>query len=181
MRSGAFLISASVRLALLCYASCLILLLWNGRSRTLNAVTRTLWTAGALLFVVHVAAALHFTHQWDHQAAIRSTAEQTKELLGWAFGEGLYFSYLFVLLWLIDLVWVWFLPAAREQRSPWIHRLLHCYLFFIAFNGAVVFEAGVTRPAGIVASLVITALLIRHWSRHQSKPASAESPRPSDR
>jgi hypothetical protein len=58
---------------------------------------------------------------------------------------------------------------------------LHSYLFFIAFNGAVVFEAGVTRPAGIVASLVITALLIRHWSRHQSKPASAESPRPSDR
>ena len=82
MGSGAFLISASVRLALLCYACCLILLLWNGRSQTLNAVTRTLWTAGALLFVVHVAAALHFTHQWDHQAAIRSTAEQTEELLG---------------------------------------------------------------------------------------------------
>ncbi len=178
MGSGAFLISASVRLALLCYASCLILLLWNGRSRHLNAWTRVLWTAGALLFVVHVGAALHFTHRWDHQAAIRSTAEQTKELLGWAFGEGLYFSYLFVLLWLIDLVWLWCLPAARERRSPWIHWLLHSYLFFIAFNGAVVFEAGVTRPAGIVASLAITALLIRRWSRRHAQPASAESPGP---
>jgi hypothetical protein len=39
--------------------------------------------------------------------------------------------------------------------------LVHGFLFFIAFNGAVVFKAGVTRWAGIVLTGALAALFGR--------------------
>jgi len=168
MYQGTFLISATVRMALLCYAVCVILQLRNCCGVRWRSVIRGLWTTGALLFVAHVIAAFHFTHRWNHQAAIRSTAEQTKVLIGWAFGEGLYFSYLFVLLWLADVVWYWIGPDSYESRSRRVSLLLHGYLFFIAFNGAVVFESGVTRPAGVLISVLFVAFSLP-WIRNERR------------
>ncbi|MEI7702468.1 MAG: hypothetical protein WCK86_21930 [Planctomycetia bacterium] len=168
MGQGSFLISATVRLALLCYAACVTLQLMNCHGARWRFVLRGLWTTGALLFVAHVLAAFHFAHHWNHQAAIQSTAEQTKELIGWAFGEGLYFSYLFVLLWLADVVWYWVSPVSYESRSLRVKLLLHGYLFFIAFNGAVVFESGVTRPVGVLLSTLFAILSLR-WIRGERR------------
>ena len=155
MSAGATLISASVRLALVCYAITVISQLIGYHSRSL----RILWTAGSLLFIVHVAAAFHFVHRWSHQAAIQSTAIETQQLLGIAFGEGLWFSYLFVLLWLLDATWWWVLPDGYRQRPRWLHLALHGYLLFIAFNGAVIFEAGPTRLVGLLLTPILLLLI----------------------
>jgi len=160
MNHGTFIIHAIIRAALICYALTVLLLLMGFGSPRWRHLIRGLWTAGCVAFVAHVAAAFQYEHHWSNAAAIRSTAEQTKALIGWAFGEGLYFSYLFMLLWMLDVLWYWVSPRTYEARSSWIQVSLHCYLFFIAFNGAVIFESGVTRPAGIVVTVLLLGVLL---------------------
>jgi hypothetical protein len=96
----------TIRLALVCYVAYLA----GGLSR-LNCLwsraARALWTLGCLLFTVHVACAFHFYHQWSHAFAWRCTAERTRQLLGVEFGDGIYFSYLFLVLWIVDIVCLW--------------------------------------------------------------------------
>jgi hypothetical protein len=163
MSAGATLISASVRLALLCYAATVAGRMLGFRGQRL----RCLWTVGCLLFIVHVAAAFHYVHNWSHQAAIRTTAAETRQLLGVAFGEGLWFSYAFVLLWLADAIWWWSSANSYLRRPRWLNLGLHGYLLFIAFNGAVVFEAGPTRLFGL---LITTVLLLIVALRFRSRP-----------
>jgi hypothetical protein len=124
-------------------------------------ISRSIWTLGYIFFVVHVACAFHFYHDWSHARAFESTAEQTGEMLGVRFGEGIYFSYLFLLLWLIDVVWQWIAPDSYRRLPAWMVTGLLAYMAFIAFNGAVIFEGGVTRYAGIpITALLLGATLV---------------------
>ncbi|OAI53487.1 hypothetical protein AYO47_04750 [Planctomyces sp. SCGC AG-212-M04] len=115
---------------------------------------RWLWTWACITFLVHVACAFHFTHHWSHAHAF----EQTRRESG--YGEGLYVNYFFIVAWTSDVVWWWIAPNAYAHRSPWIDRLLHGFLLFIAFNATVVFEQGAVRIAGLVGSFM---LLVRWW------------------
>ena len=151
----------TVRIALVCYAIVVACLLAKRRGREWRLLLRSLWTIGCVSFIAHVIAAFQFTHHWSHHDAIASTARQTQQLIGWAFGEGLYFSYLFLLIWIIDVVSWWLIPDRYESRSVWFDLGIHGYLFFIAFNGAVIFEAGVTRVGGIVTVVVFAVILLR--------------------
>jgi hypothetical protein len=47
---------------------------------------------------------------------------------------------------------------------------LHAWLFFIAFNGAVIFEAGPTRPAGILVTLLFAVLAARRLRQANRQP-----------
>jgi hypothetical protein len=123
-------------------------------------VARWLWTAGCACFVLHVMAAFQFHHHWSHASAVAQTAKETKELMGVAFGEGLYFSYLFLAVWVLDVAAWWLLGDAYLHRPRWLAGLVHGYLGFIALNGAIVFEAGVTRWVGLVACAALVALLV---------------------
>lgn len=161
----------TVRVALLCYAFVLTLLLLGCHGTRWRHVLRAVWTLGCLAFVAHVAAAFHFSHHWSHADAVRSTALQTKALLGWAFGEGLYFSYLFVLLWIADAAYWWLNPNRYELRPNWMNYGIHGYLFFIAFNGAIVFESGVTRIGGILAVVAFSMILV--WKLTRGRLTSA--------
>ena len=172
--SGELLTAWTIRLALACYVAWLAgwLIAAAGRSPTSSATsqswtTRTswatsarwIWTLGCLLFVIHVACAFHFYHGWSHAAAFEKTAAETEQLLGVRFGEGIYFSYLFLILWVLDVIVMWIWPAAESSAArpmaAAMHWVLHAYLFFIAFNGAIVFEAGPIRWAGIAACLLL--------------------------
>lgn len=150
----------TVRIALFLYAIVVGLLLAGYRGRRWRILVRPMWTMACIAFICHVMAAFHFSHHWSHQDAIRSTAEQTQQLIGWAFGEGLYFSYVFMLLWIADALYWWLKPERYESRSVWLEYGIHGYLFFIAFNGAVIFESGVTRVGGVLAILIFTAILL---------------------
>lgn len=129
------------------------------RSSRWPKIARWIWTAACGLFVVHVACAFHFSHGWSHWAAWEDTARQTRELLGVEFGQGIYFSYLFLVLWIVDVIWMWLAPL--ERRTPRTRALVHGFLCFIAFNGAIVFEDGPTRYAGIAACLILAGLAVR--------------------
>jgi len=159
----------TIRLALACYVACLAgWLIAATRRNTLSywpCIARWLWTVGCGLFVVHVACAFHFYHDWSHAAAFEKTAADTEQLLGVRFGEGIYFSYLFLVLWVLDVIVSWSWPnSIGGQTRPLVAAMqwaLHAYLFFIAFNGAIVFETGPMRWAGIAACLLLGGLAIR--------------------
>ncbi len=166
---GVLLTQWTIRLALACYVAYLAGWLVGpsaGKAAAhWAAIARWIWTLGCGLFVVHVACAFHFYHDWSHAAALEKTAAETEQLLGVRFGEGIYFSYLFLLLWVLDVILVW-TRSARIAMTPRplagpLHWALHAYLFFIALNGAMVFESGPTRWAGIVACLVLFGLAVR--------------------
>lgn len=135
--------------------------------------TRLLWTAACAIFLLHLASAMHFYHGWSNQAAVEDTARQTAALFGWRFGEGIYFSYAFAVIWIVDVVWSWAAPGVYRQRGPWLTGSLHAYLFFIAFNGAVVFESGPTRPAGLLATGLLACLLIGGSILRRTRPTGA--------
>jgi hypothetical protein len=170
---GELLTRWTIRLALACYVGyvggCLARCNFSARP-----IARQLWTAGCGLFVLHVACAFHFYHGWSHAAAFESTARETEALLGVRFGAGIYFSYLFGAVWVLDVgrLWARAIPtASRRSRGPrplvaamqgrWPHALVHAYLFFIAFHGAIVFEAGPTRWVGIVACISLAGVGLR--------------------
>jgi len=170
---GVLLTTWTIRLALACYVAFLAGGLVARRPQW-QRFARWIWTIGCGLFVVHVGCAFHFYHHWSHRLAWLSTAEQTQELIGVAFGDGIYFSYLFLMLWVLDVIWLWSfgrstlpacgnatgvpLAAATKSLTPLWRVLVHIFLFFIAFNGAIVFAHGPTQWAGIVACCGLAAL-----------------------
>ena len=151
----------TVRIALVCYAIVVGFLLAGCRSRRWRNRLRPLWTIGCIAMIAHVIAAFHYTHHWSQMDAIESTARKTEQLIGWAFGEGLYFNYLFLLVWISDVLFWWLRPERYETRSTWLEYGTHAYLFFIAFNGVVIFESGVTRIGGIVAVVIFAVIILR--------------------
>ena len=172
----------------------------RGGTRWQHAL-RAVWTLGCVLFDVHVACAFHFYHQWSHAVAWQHTAERTRELLGVAMGDGIYFSYLFLVLWAVDVVWLWLTPLSHrgvadeapaggspaapasadaiavplrtdvKKGTPGWRVAVHVFLLFIAINGAIVFEGGVSRWAGIVACIVLAGVVVwRTWERRSACP-----------
>lgn len=156
----------TIRLALAWYTASLLLMMqlrdsddWRGATDR-GRIVRWCWTWGAILFVVHVCMAFHFFHHWSQAHAI----EHTRDVSG--FGEGLYVSYAFTLLWVGDAIWWWWSPARYVARSGWFDRILHAFMLFIIFNGTVVFEAGPIRWIAMIAFILIGAL----WARRVSWP-----------
>jgi hypothetical protein len=183
---GVLLTKWTIRLALVCYVAYLAgwLARWNTRR---PRAARAVWTLGCVLFDVHVVCAFHFFHHWSHLAAWRNTAERTERLLGVAVGDGIYFSYLFLMLWILDVLWLWWpswtaglaapgsrenragayatgvpIPGAKPVEAPAWRVGVHVFLLFIAVNGAIVFEAGPTRWVGLASGLLLACLAVRH-------------------
>jgi hypothetical protein len=133
-------------------------------SPTLHGRTRRwlapVWTLAFLLCVGHVLAAFHLVHHWSHSAAYRDTAEQTRQLLGVAYGAGVYFNYAFLFVWAVDVGWTWAAGSVPNRPLPWWIRLGRWYLLFIAFNGAVVFASGAWRWVGAAVTCLWLALAL---------------------
>src|SRR6185295_17486741 len=70
----------------------------RGRRAWLDSA-RLFWTVGFAAFLVHVACAFHFYHDWSHAKAYDDTARQTAAVTGWNWGGGLYINYLFAMVW----------------------------------------------------------------------------------
>jgi hypothetical protein len=80
-------------------------------------------------------------------------------------GAGVYFNYLFVALWLLDVAWWWLCPAGYLARPAWLGIALQGYLFFIAFNGAVVFASGPIRWVGLALCARLAILMFIRFHR----------------
>ena len=114
-----------------------------------------------MCFLVHLAMAFHYYHDWSHAHAF----ERTRQISG--IGEGIYVSYLFTILWALDVLCWWLRPAQHAVRSAWIGRSLHGFMLFIVFNSMVVYETGTIRWAGILMFIGLAAvwLTTRHRRR----------------
>jgi hypothetical protein len=159
---GQILISWTIRLALACFLACL--LGWTVRARWTNGqLGRLVWTFGVIAFLGHIWAVFQYKLHWSHAAALSHTADGTQALMGFRFGEGIYFSYFFAVVWAADVAWWWISPHSHDRRPAWLGGLIIGYLVFIAFHGAIVFEGGPVRIVGIVGCLVLAALAARSW------------------
>jgi len=118
-----------------------------------NRAARLAWTAGCLLYLMHVASAFQFYHHWSHAAAYEATARDTAARFGLDWGGGLYFNYVFTVLWVTDVVWWWLGPRRYEARLAWVHVAVYGYFGFMAFNGAVVFASGQTRWVSLAVGI----------------------------
>ncbi len=162
--TGAYLTRATVRVALAYYAAALVLML-TLRPREWAAVTgrgrlaRWCWALAWVTYAVHVGMAFHYYHHWSHADAVRHTREVS------GVGEGVYVSYLFSLLWALDVAWWWLWPAAYAARQAWMTWVLHGFMAFIVFCGTVVYESGPFRWAGVVLFASLALLLLARRTR----------------
>lgn len=118
-----------------------------------------IWCFGLIACVVHILLAMGSHHHWSHASAVADTARQTEAVYGLAWGGGLYVNYLFVIVWLSELMW-WRLDPERYFAQPaWSRRALRGFYLVMVFNAAVVFAAPDRRLAG----LAMTAALVAAW------------------
>ena len=122
-------------------------------------IARTAWTLGCLFYLAHVACAFHFYHGWSHAAAYRHTAEQTAAVIGWSWGGGLYFNYVFTAVWLADAVASWW----RDDRAKpgWLEAAAQGFMWFIVFNATVVFGHGAIRWLGLAGCGLLSVLWLK--------------------
>jgi hypothetical protein len=152
-------LQATIWVSLLCFA-----IGESGRAFTSARGTPPAWawrvfTTGLLLAVTHTVIAFDQVHNWNHAAAVLSTAAQTHAVFGVAVGAGIYVNYLFFCVWLADALW-WRMSPAGYARPAAITWSLRAFYMLIIFNGAVVFVDGLRRILG----LVIVSWLARVWS-----------------
>ncbi len=152
---GESLTRNTVRLSLAWYFASLVLMMrldragWRAETAA-GRIARWCWTWGIVCFLVHVGMAFHYYHHWSHADAF----ERTRRISG--LGEGIYFSYLFGLVWAADAVWWWIAPSRYMARSRWIDASLHGFMLFMVFNGMIVFETGPIRWAGVIVFAALT-------------------------
>lgn len=178
---GHFLIAITIYTSLIAYL--LAVVFWVSGRRAEGY--RTLWTVACTSLWVHAFCAFHFYHHWSHADAVRLTAEQTKAVIGYEYGNGIWYSYLLLLLWMVDVIRLWVQrdPQSASQSgaapdssgstsSAWYWTAftyaVHAYAFFILFNGTVVFEEGAVRWGGIIG----TILIVRMAWRFRHRPIS---------
>ncbi len=128
------------------------------------------WLFGACLMLVHVVVAFHFRHQWSHAAAVIDTARQTKELMGWEWGGGVWLNYLLVLIWLGDALWLTLAKESYLTRAKWLSMATQGYLAFMWFNATVVFGTMGAKVFGVGAIVVML------WSQRQAKATKQTTP-----
>ena len=125
------------------------------------------WCLGLAACGVHIAVAMAFHHHWSHAAAVLETARQTEAVYGLAWGGGVYVNYLFVAVWLAELVWWRVDPRRYLGQRPWSIWTVRAFYLVIVVNAAVIFAAPDRRLAGVV----VTAALLAAWAGGR-RPAS---------
>src|SRR5262249_23028604 len=126
-------------------------------------------TGGLAAYLLHVACAFHFYHHWNHAAAYETTARQTEEGLGYAFGGGVFVNHFFALVWGADVSWWWCSPRTYLGRWRIVEWSLQGFLACIAFNGTVVFGHGAIRWFGLAATVYLVVLVV--YSANRKRPA----------
>ncbi len=114
---------------------------------------RPAWILGALLAIVHSLIAFAVRYHWDHQAAVRATADQAAGIYGTGWNGSLYVNYVFLALWLLA---AW----------SWRHWAWRAFVLTMVVNGAIVFARPAARPFGIILT---AALLWAWWPRSRAR------------
>ncbi len=152
----------TVRLALLCYAPAVAIVLllrpdeWRGLSWRVRAA-RWYWSLGLATYLIHLGMAFHYYHHWSHAEAIAHVEARS------GFGPGIYLSHLFTLAWTADVLWWWTWAESYAERPSWIDRALHGFMAFVTFNATVVYETGPIRWAGALLFAGLAVVFVLRW------------------
>jgi hypothetical protein len=152
----------TIRVALVYYAAAAAAMLCLDRRdwqqlMTATRFARLLWTLAWAGYLVHLMMAFGPYHHGSHAAAVRHTQEVT------GFGNGIYVSHFFTLLWTFDVAWWWAKPAAYGCRPAAVHWGVHAFIAFVTFCGMVVYETGFIRGAGLAMFAFLAAVAVRRW------------------
>ena len=120
---------------------------------------RWLWTFAWGIFVIHVCMAFHLVHHWSHDAAWEATRVQG------GVGAGIYFNYLVIVVWLIDVLWWWLWPTQYYPRNRWISGLIQGFLAFMWFNATVIFAHDYLWIIGALGFVILVIYLLRASGR----------------
>ena len=150
------LIRGTARLFVACYMGRLCIDAAGWRDASSQRVARLLWTAGCLVFVLHVAVAFHFQHGWSHAAAFEHVRLRTLHETGWDSGVGLYVNDAFGLLWLADTLLWWRRLDWPEKRVP--YWTVQASFAFLMIQATAVFGPPFWRPVCVVVGLLLIAL-----------------------
>jgi hypothetical protein len=153
------------------YAVAVLIAVSNGETTGRNFRRwRAAWSAACLLLIIHVAAAFHFEHAWSHSAALNHTAQQTARVTSINRGEGLYFNYVFLILWLLDVAILW---TAAGQPSTTLRRSTEVACVFMFFNATVVF--GPRGWIGPAVAFAVAAVWLRRRKAGSVEAADSTS------
>lgn len=124
---------------------------------------RVYWTFGCALYLAHVVAAFQYAYHWSHTIAVQETARQTEALFGLNWGGGIWFNYVFTIIWTTDALWWLVAPKSRAARPDWLNTTIHSYLAWMFVNGTIVFPQGPTRwiAAAAAVALVVMKLIAK--------------------
>jgi hypothetical protein len=159
MSTGELLTRWTIRGALTLYVLGLALRMGAAGRPVWLRWARRAWAAGCFAFLLRMFCAFAFFHAWSHQAAYEATARQTAEVVGLAWGGGLYANYAFAVVWCADAFWWVGWPQRYLARPRAVEWMVQGFLPFIAFNATVVFGAGAVRWMGLAAALLLVALV----------------------
>ena len=118
-----------------------------------------IWCAGLIACVIHIVIAMAHHHHWSHDSAVLETARLTAAVYGVGWGGGVYVNYLFVGIWLAQLVWWRVAPRRFQERPAWVLWAERVFSLVIIVNAAVIFAAPDRRMVGAA----VTAALIAAW------------------
>lgn len=111
----------------------------RGVSRPYGKLLRWVTAAGCAVYLLHVAVAFHAGHGWSHAAAVDHVERRSR------FGPGLFVSYLFTAVWVLDTLWCAVDYDGYRVRPRWLSRGTHLFMAFVVFNATVVFGQGFGR------------------------------------
>jgi hypothetical protein len=155
-----FQIRSSARYALIFWAVAVFSMVFRKPSSD-----RLAWTLGSLMYLCHVGLAFHYAHHWSHAKAFAHVEEAA------GYGEGIYVSYFFTLVWAADALWWCCWPRSYSLRPAWLGWSVHGFMVFIIFNATVVFESGFIRWAGLALLVAIAAF----WGSSRKVSVSAQT------
>lgn len=156
MPFGELTVVWTIRAALACCAVAAVEFL-RDRQTANRQPARLWWTAGFVLYLVHIAAAFQFVHHWSHAAAYRHTAQQTYDKIGIEWGGGLYFNYAFTMAWLVDVMLLWTQGPFRTGYAQWLRLVWYTFFVFMVINATVVFGSGPVRWLSLATLVVLGA------------------------
>lgn len=161
MAWGELLMRGTIWIAIACYFSELLLRIddrpYYFRSRQL------LWTLGAVANLAHILLALACFHGWSHEHAANVTASRVEAMFGVRFGAGIYFNYVFALLWFSEMLWIWMSPTSYRRRPIAIRSAVDACFVMMIFSGGVVFATGPVRILTLGGYLIIAMILSARW------------------
>ena len=161
------MVNLTIWISLVFYASAVAVSFLVLDDRKRQKTYRILWRLGCIFALSHVLFAFHFVHHWDHQAAVKHTLIETERVTGIRFEYGIYFNYLFLLVWTMDCLHSHHgrLELARQKslRCIW-GWFVHLYMLLIILSATIVFEEGLIRYISLVVLSLLTLIYFRSRS-----------------